>query len=181
MPRLTPITSKTQVSAEYHAIVDAILASRGTLKGPFPMFLHCPKLAGYVAQVGAFVRFEGSLDERTRVLTGMTAGRELDALYIWGAQTGEARKQGIEEAIITAIREKHSNGIPAQDAQIVEFTRALIRKHRVDATVVKALRSRYGDEGFIELTGAIGYYGMLAMTLNACEVEALPGREVLQV
>ena len=33
----------------------------------------------------------------------------------------------------------------------------------------------------IQLTGAIGYYSMLAMTVNACELEAAPGAEVLQV
>ena len=35
--------------------------------------------------------------------------------------------------------------------------------------------------GFIQLTGAIGYYSMLAMTVNACELEAAPGAEVLKV
>jgi len=44
-----------------------------------------------------------------------------------------------------------------------------------------SLRNRFGDQGFIELTGAIGYYSMLAMTVNACELEAAPNAEVLQV
>ena len=85
------------------------------------------------------------------------------------------------EATITAIREKHSRGIPPEDAQIVEFTRQLMQKHRVDDAGVKALRARFGDEGFIQLTGTIGYYSMLAMTVNACELEAAPNAEVLQV
>jgi hypothetical protein len=45
---------------------------------------------------------------------------------------------------------------------------------------VKALRERLGDEGFIQLTGTIGYYSMLAMTVNACELEAGPNAEVLE-
>jgi len=45
---------------------------------------------------------------------------------------------------------------------------------------MKALQQRFGDEQFIELTGTIGYYSMLAMTVNACELEARPGAEVLQ-
>jgi 4-carboxymuconolactone decarboxylase len=70
---------------------------------------------------------------------------------------------------------------PERGQHTVEFTRDLIRKHRVDAASVRALQTRFGDEGFIELTGAIGYYSLLAMTVNACEVEASPGAEVLQV
>jgi 4-carboxymuconolactone decarboxylase len=86
----------------------------------------------------------------------------------------------VPETTITAIREKHARGIPPEDAQIVEFTRELIRKHRVDEARFTALRTRLGDDGFIQLTGAIGYYSMLSMTVNACELEAGEGAEVLQ-
>jgi len=180
MARLTSITDKKQVAPKDHAIVDGIVQSRGALQGPFTMFLHCPELAGRLAHLGAFVRFEGSLDMRVRVLAAMTVARELDAVYVWGAQTGSARRQGVPETTITAIREKHSRGIPPEDAQIVDFTRELMRKHRVDDATFKALRTRFGDDGLIQLTGAIGYYSMLSMTVNACELEAAPGAEVLQ-
>jgi 4-carboxymuconolactone decarboxylase len=180
MARLTPITSKDQVAAQDHTIVDAIVESRGALQGPFTMFLHCPELAGRLAHLGAFVRFEGSLDMRVRVLAAMVAAREFDAVYVWGAQTGSARRQGVPETTITAIREKHSRGIPAEDAQIVDFTRQLLQTHRVDAATFKALQERFGNDGMIQLTGAIGYYSMLAMTVNACELEAAPGAEVLK-
>src|SRR5881409_2344320 len=91
MARLTPITGKDQVAPKDRAIVDAIVASRGALQGPFTMFLHCPELAGRVAHLGAFIRFEGSLDKRVRVLAAMTVARELDAVYIWGAQIDGGR------------------------------------------------------------------------------------------
>jgi 4-carboxymuconolactone decarboxylase len=179
MARLTPITSKQQVAPKDHAIVDGIVASRGALQGPFTMFLHSPELAGRLAHLGAFVRFEGTLDMRVRVLAAMTVARELNAVYVWGAQTGQARKLGVPETTIAAVRENHSRGVPAEDAQIIEFTRTLLRRHRVDDATVKALRARFGDDGFIQLTGAIGYYSMLAMTVNACELEAAPGADVL--
>jgi 4-carboxymuconolactone decarboxylase len=143
MARLTPITSKDQVPAKDYAIVDAIVGSRGALQGPFSMFLHSPELAGRVAHLGALVRFEGSLDMRVRVLAAMTAAREFDAVYVWGAQTGSARRQGVPEATITAIREKHTRGVPPEDALIIDFTL------------------------------------QLAMTVNARELEAAPGAEVL--
>jgi 4-carboxymuconolactone decarboxylase len=180
MARLTPITSKSQVAAQDHAAFDSIVQSRGAVQGPFTMFLHCPELAGRLAHLGAFVRFEGSLDMRVRVLAAMAVARELDAVYVWGAQTGGARKLGVPETTIAAIREKHTRGVPPEDAQVIDFTRELLRRHRVDDATARALRQRLGDDGFIQLTGAIGYYSMLAMTVNACELEAGPGAEVLQ-
>jgi len=181
MARLPSITNKSQVPPQYHPIVDRVVASRGAIQGPFTMLLNCPPLAEHVMSLGAYVRFEGELDKRVRVLAAMTVAREFDAVYIWGAQTGQARKQGVPEATITAIREKHSRGLPPGDAQIVDFTRDLIRKHRVSAAAMKALQERLGNFQLVELTGTIGYYSMLAMTANACELDPSPGAELLQL
>jgi len=181
MARLPSITSKTQVADQYHPIIDRVVESRGAVQGPFTMLMHCPPLAEHFVHLGGYVRFEGELDKRVRVLAAMTVAREFDVVYIWGAQTGQARKQGVAEATITAIREKHSKGLPPEDAQIIDFTRDLIRKHRVSAEAMAALQKRFGNFQLVELTGTIGYYSMLAMTANACELEAGKGAEVLQV
>jgi 4-carboxymuconolactone decarboxylase len=181
MARLTSITSKDQVPAKHQAVVESIIKSRGAIQGPFTMFLHSPAVAERVAHLGAYVRFEGALDMRVRVLAAMTVAREFDAMYVWGAQTGQARKLKVPEDTVAAIREKHSRGIPPEDAQIVDFTRDLLRKHRVDDATAKAMRARFGDDEFVQLTTAIGYYSLLAMTVNACELEAAPGAEVLPV
>jgi len=180
MARLTSITSKNQVAAKYHPIVDKIVESRGAVQGPFTMLLHCPPLADHLRSLGAYVRFEGELDKRVRVIAAMTVAREFDAVYIWGAQSGQARKQGVPESTITAIREKHSRGLPPEDAQIVDVTRDLIHKHRVSAAAMTSLQKRFGDFQLVELTGTIGYYSLLAMTANACELEASAGAEVLK-
>ena len=181
MPRLPPITSKDQVAPEHRAVFDSIVQTRGAVQGPFTMFLHSPELAGRVAHLGAYIRFEGSLDMRVRVLAAMTVAREFEAVYVWGAQTGGARRLGVPETTITAIRENHSRGVPTEDAEIIEFTRQLLRKHRIDDASAKAMLARFGNDGFIQLTGAIGYYSLLSMTVNACELEAAPNAEMLQV
>jgi 4-carboxymuconolactone decarboxylase len=181
MARLTSITTKNQVAPKDQALFDAIVASRGAVQGPFTMLLHCPPLAEHMKNLGGYVRFEGKLDFRVRVLAAMTVAREFDTLYVWGAQTGSARRQKVPESTITAVREKHTRGVPPEDAQIIEFTRELIRKHRVSDESAKALHARFGDEGMIELTGAIGYYSMLCMMANAVELEAGAGAEVLKV
>src|SRR5215471_13981983 len=157
MARLTPITSKDQVAAKDQPIVDSIVASRGALQGPFTMFLHSPELAGRLAHLGAYVRFEGSLDMRVRVLAAMAVARELEAVYVWGAQTGGARRLGVPESTITAIRENHSRGIPPEDAQIVEFTRQLLRRHRVDDATFNSLQRRFGNVFFFQAEDGIRY------------------------
>ncbi len=70
--------------------------------------------------------------------------------------------------------------MPPEDAQIVAFTQQLLQNHRADDATIKALQERFGNEGLLQLTGAIGYYSLLATTVNVCELEAAPGAEVLQ-
>jgi 4-carboxymuconolactone decarboxylase len=118
---------------------------------------------------------------RVRVLAAMTVAREFEAMYVWGAQTGGARRLGVPEETITAIRDNHSRGVPGEDAQIVDFTRQLLRKHRVDDASFKAMQARFGNDELVQLTTAIGYYSLLSMTVNACELEPAAGAEVLKV
>ncbi|MGE0416356.1 MAG: carboxymuconolactone decarboxylase family protein [Acetobacteraceae bacterium] len=181
MARLPLITSKDQVAPAHHAVVDAIAASRGSLHGPFTVFLHAPEVAGRVAHLGAYVRFEGSLDMRVRVLAAMTVAREFEAMYVWGAQTGSARRQNVPETTIAAIRDNRSDGVPADDLAIIEFTRTLLRRHRIDEATFAAMIARFGADQLIQLTTAIGYYSLLSMTVNACELEPAAGAEHLAV
>ncbi|HUI34365.1 MAG TPA: carboxymuconolactone decarboxylase family protein [Stellaceae bacterium] len=181
MARLPHITNKEQVAPEHHAAYDAITASRGAVQGPFLMFMHSPEVAERVAHLGAYVRFEGTLDMKVRVLAAMTVAREFKAMYVWGAQTGQARRLGVPEETITAIRQNHSRGIAPLDAEIVEFTRQLLRKHRVDDALFKKLHIRFGDDQLIQLTTAIGYYTLLGMTVNACELEPAADADVLDL
>ncbi len=180
MARIPPITGKEQVAPEYHGVVDRIQEKHGSLQGPYSMIMYAPELAGRLAEAGAYIRFESKVDERVRNLAALTTAREFDCQYVWGAQSGAARRRGIPDSTIDAVRAKHSRGIPAEDAQIVEFTQHLIREHRVDDATVDALRKRFGDLQLTELTSTIGYYSMVAMTLNTFELEPGPGAEVLQ-
>jgi 4-carboxymuconolactone decarboxylase len=181
MARLPSVTSKDQVAAKDREIFDSIVASRGAVQGPFTVFLHSPEVAGRVAHLGAYVRFEGSLDMKVRVLAAMTVAREFEAMYVWGAQTGGARRLGVPEETISAIRDNHSRGVPEEDAQIIDFTRQLLHRHRVDEATFKAMQARFGNDELIQLTTAIGYYSLLSMTVNACELEPAGGAEVLKV
>lgn len=181
MPRLPAITSIDQVPEKDRHFAQSIVASRGALQGPFTAFLHSPEVASRAAHLGAYVRFEGSLDMRVRVLAAMTVAREYEAMYVWGAQTGGARRQNVPEATITAIRENNLNGVAPEDAQIIEFTRTLLRQHRIPEAMFKAMQSRFGNDELVQLTSAIGYYAFLCMTVNVAEVEPAAGAEVLKV
>jgi len=68
----------------------------------------------------------------------------------------------------------------AKENPLVRVKPGVFALREWDDATIKALKERFGDEQLVELTGTIGYYSMLAMTANACELEAGKGAEVLQ-
>ena len=68
MPRVAPITGKSDVPAEYHDVVDGVLKVFGQIRGPFSMLLHSPKLAERVLNLGNFFRSDSIVEPKDRSL-----------------------------------------------------------------------------------------------------------------
>ena len=47
--------------------------------------------------------------------------------------------------------------------------------------LIEGLRKRLGPGGMVELTATVGYYAMIACTLNAFDVQPDPGADLLPV
>src|SRR2546425_10963223 len=61
------------------------------------------------------------------------------------AQVAAARKNGVREEAIDLLRAKGDAGkLPADERDIVIYTRQLMRTNRVDQGIFDALKSRYG-------------------------------------
>lgn len=171
MARIALVERREQLAPEHRAAWDAIGASRGKVAGPFAALLHSPQIAARAAHLGAYIRFESRLDERERELAILTVARTFDCRYEWAAHVREARRVGLREAAIAAVRERRAPaGLSAEEAQIVGYARQLLTDHRVEPAAFATLRDRLGVERLVELTATVGYYAMLACTLNAFEV-----------
>lgn len=179
MARGPLVTSKADLAPAHHAIFEAIARSRGAVAGPFTVLLHSPELARRTADLGAYVRFESGLPPRDRELAVLALARAMDCRFEWAAHVKEARRAGVREDAIAALRRRTTEGLLPEEATVVGYVRALLDRHRVDEPTFAALRQRLGLQGLVELTATIGYYAMLACTLNAFEVEPPPGDEVL--
>ena len=169
------------MAAGHEHVWDQIASSRGRVVGPFAVLLHRPELARRTSELGAYIRFEGTLGAGERELAIIALAREMDCQFEWAYHVAEARKVGVREEAITAVREARMDGLTADEALIVRYVGQLFRRHRVDQATFDALRARLGVDGLIELTATIGYYGMLACTLNAFDVTPEEGAEVLNV
>src|SRR5881628_2812297 len=152
MPRITPVAGKSDVPAEHHAVVDAVVKVFGGVRGPFSMLLHSPKLAERMLPLVTFFRDESVVDAKLRSVAILTAVREREAAYVWAAQVGAARRNGLREEVIDLIRAKGDPGtLPAEEREIVTYIRQLMRTNRADQAAFDALEKRYGVQWLVEV------------------------------
>ena len=181
MARVPVLKSPDELSGEARRIAEKIVDTRQSLDGPFSVWMHAPDWAERVAHLGTLGRGEGTLDLRTRTLAALVVGRHFQAQYVWGIQGVIGAERNIPRSTIDAIRDNRSDGVPSEDLQIIDFARQLLRKNRIDEPLAQAVMARLGADQYVQLTTCIGYYAMLAMTVNGVELEPNPDHEALTV
>ena len=103
LPALTEFTPRRQ------EISDKIAAKRGATRGPFLIWLRSPELAEKVDALGAYCRFDSSINERLRELSLLIAARHFDAQYSWNAHHRKAIEAGVSAE---SIKELAGNEVP---------------------------------------------------------------------
>src|SRR5919108_4581279 len=180
MPRVAPVTGKSDVPAQHHAVVDAVVSVFGNVRGPFSMLLHSPKLAERILPLVTFFREESVVAPPLRSVAILAAVREREAAYVWAAQVAAARRNGVREEAVDLLRAKaDASKFPAEEAAIVTYVRQLMRTNRAEQAAFDALHKRYGTKWLVELTAGVHYFAMLCGVVNAFEVAAPPDGDKL--
>lgn len=172
MPRVTPISGKADVAAEHHGVVDAVLKVFGDIRGPYSILLHSPKIAERTLGLTTFFRDGTIVPDKERSLAILAGVREREGAYVWAAQVAAARRAGVSEATIDAIRARGDlASLPAEERDIIAYARELCSTNQVSQAAFDALKNRYGVPWLVELTVAANYYAMLCGVVNAFQVE----------
>jgi 4-carboxymuconolactone decarboxylase len=162
----------TELSPEQKEISDRITARRGGTRGPFLVWLRSPGLCERVEALGAYCRFESSLPERIRELSLLIAARNLDAQYSWNAHIGKAVDFGVSKDALHALAENKTPEFTNADEQIAyQFSVEILRRHFVTDETFAAALDEFGEAGLVDLIGCLGNFSMLAMLLNAFQVD----------
>lgn len=150
----------------------------GSLNGPFNILLYNPRLGNAVQELGSILRFGSNLAGSQREAAILTVARHWRANYEWFAHAVIARKEGISDADIAAIK---AGEPPRDDPELVlvqRFATELIETRRVTQETYQAATARLGEETLVELVVLVGYYGLVAGLLNTFEVEVPEGEEI---
>lgn len=167
-PRI-PLPGPDEMNGAQKAVYDKIIGGpRGTLVGPLRAALHNPALADRWQALGQVLRYETSLPRDLNELAILVTARHWNSELEWTIHAGAARKAGLDDKVTEAVRRGEVPSFTREEErEVYEFSRELLQNGRVSDAAYAMVLDRWGALGAVELTALVGYYSMVAMTLNA--------------
>ncbi|HBJ29495.1 MULTISPECIES: carboxymuconolactone decarboxylase family protein [unclassified Cobetia] len=169
--RLTELDDASMSTAQREVLAEILSGPRGNLDGPFLAWIHSPELASHAQRLGAFCRYATGLELRLSELAILTTAVWWKSQAEWQIHAPIAEQAGLAPEIITALREEREPAFEQDDERLVyRITRALYAEQRVDDALYGEAVAMFGETVVVELVGVLGYYALVAMTLNVFAV-----------
>lgn len=168
----------------YDVIVNPDSRYADGLRGPVAMWVYSPRMAEHIFPASTYLRFGTEKDQRLTELAILATAREVRSQYEWTAHEPLALQAGLEPEIVDLVRRRASldgdvPGMGERERIIVRFAREAVSEERVSSETFAEAREQLGEKGVMDLTGLIGYYNFVNVTLKAFDVQLAPGRERL--
>ncbi|MGE5216557.1 MAG: carboxymuconolactone decarboxylase family protein [Chloroflexota bacterium] len=172
MSRLPEIDAN-KLSAEQRVIYDRMMRERGHMRGPFAVWLRNAELCEHTLKLQEMFASRVKLERRLLELMILVAARQSTAQYAWFIHEPHALKFGISAEIVDAIRERRTPDFSRDDERLVyDITLELNTTRTLSEASFQRGLALFGEQTMVELVSAVGFYSMVAMTLNAFAVPA---------
>ena len=144
----------------------------GALLNLDKVLLHSPALAhGWNQFLGA-VRRQTKLPGALRELVILRVAMLNQAHYEFIQHAPEARKEGVSEAVIAAVKEQILGAaFSGLERRVLEYTDAMTRDIRVSKPLFDAVCADLGEEQMVELSLTIAAYNMVSRFLESMQIE----------
>lgn len=150
---------------------DILKISSAALGGPYNALLRSPDMARRCFDLLDYLRFQTSVDKRLNEFAILIQARIANAQYEWWAHEPIARRAGLSDAVMDALRQcQRPAAMQADEALVYDFCVQLSLNHRVPDALWQQAVSQMGEQRVIDLTVLSGTYSMVSMLLNATQV-----------
>ena len=176
--RIKDLSIDEMTGAQRRVAEEAASGKRGRVPGPLRVWLHSPEFGARAQRLGEFVRYDTVLGPKLSELAILVTARFWTSHYEWFAHKREALKAGLDPAVIEAIATRKTPELGDPKALVVyNYSVALHETHVVPKELHETAIKELGEQGVVELVGLLGYYTLVAMTLNAFEFDLPDGEK----
>jgi 4-carboxymuconolactone decarboxylase len=171
---------EAKLSSEQRRIYEQIMRARGHMRGPFAVWMRNAELCENTLKLQEMFATRVKLERRLLELMILVSARLATAHYAWFIHEPHALKFGISPDVVEAIRERRIPQFTRDDERLVyDITMELNTTRSLSEANYQRGMAMLGEQIMVELVSAIGFYVMVAMTLNAFAVSVPEGKESL--
>jgi 4-carboxymuconolactone decarboxylase len=171
MARLTLPPEEELTAEQRAACAEAASGLRGRVPAPMTAWIRNPELARRAQKLGELLRYQTTLEPRLSELAILVCARHWTSHYEWTVHKREGLKAGLDPEAVAAIAARREPGLrDAREQAVHDAASALLATGRLPAALHARATEALGERGLVELVGILGYYSLVALTLNAFEI-----------
>ncbi len=147
----------------------------GSLVGPFNALLYSPLTGGRFQALGEALRFHNHLPDNELEVAILVVGAHWQADFEWWAHARLARRAGVSEPVIEAIRKGERPEFENEgEALVYRVASELHNTQQLSDETYALAVDHLGEAGLADLLMLMAYYTGVSMLLNSFRVP-LPG------
>ncbi len=144
-----------------------LTSSTGQLEGPFNAMLLTTTVGTQLQYLGEAIRYGMQTPDRAREIAILELARLRQCDFEWYAHERLGRQSGLTEEELQALMTgSEIDTLDPQEEAIRHLTRELAERRDVDGEHLSGLRDLLGDAMVMEVITLVGYYDLLALSLN---------------
>lgn len=175
-----PVVERASLDAEGQRVYDLVVGTDRTtpLLGPGGISLYSPGVAEPMHHLNTYLRQRGVVGPALTEVAILVAAWEIEQAYEWAAHEPAARRFGVPEAVIDAIKyDRDVAGLPAKESTIIRFGREIMREHRLSSETWAEAVGHFGQQGTLEIAAVMGDYVLAGIMLHAVDQRIPADRE----
>lgn len=169
------LVQKDQASSEVAEIYSNIEESGAKVLNLYKVLAHNHYLLRNCRRLGGSLLTKTGLSPRLREIAILRVAKLTGCEYVWTQHFPIALQIGMSSKQANAISNwKDSESVSIEERSVLQYTDEVTQNVSVSDKTFLALRQLFSEQEVVELTCAIGYWGMLARLLVPLQVEIDP-------
>jgi len=167
--------SQDKLTPEQSQVFQQLVAGRGRILGPYKIWIHSPKVAAGMEQIGTHLNKKGSLSPREVEIGILVISTHWNADYVQTAHIREGKRVGLSDVIVDALvkgtepplTDPHERGV-------YRFAKVLVSGAKLADAAFAEIEQAIGRDGIAEVLVLLGYYTSVSLAMKIHQVPIPP-------
>jgi 4-carboxymuconolactone decarboxylase len=155
----------------------ARMSGLATHTGPYPAYLRAPRLWEATQHVRRYLASDSLLEAPLREAAMLMAARHWRCTSAFASHRPLALRAGLSGTLVASIEagEPDTAGADPGVGAALEVVRALLAHGGIDDALHGRAAALLGERGLVELTGLVGFFTAVCLTINLAGVSGEAG------